>query len=245
MKHLLITGCNGELGRKIVGYFLEQRFAIIGIDKRAPRSSIKSEDNLNMDYMFYTCDLNDENEVKKLFRQNLDNNIFDAVIFLHGFIHSKMIFNPATGEELKLSEWDDVINSNLRSTFIVTREILNKHLKSRSPISLIYVSSISRKGLIGQAAYSSAKAGVEAFSKVISKEYGKLGVRSNSISPGFIETDNLQTHITENRLKYIKENSSSLKSVEPDDVIKAINFLLFSQGITGVDIEINNGLDIR
>jgi hypothetical protein len=131
------------------------------------RKKNNSENLINDNYKFYTVDLNDEMAVNNLFKNNFYSSTFDIVIFLHGLIHTKLMFNPATGDLISLKDWDDVFDNNLRSNFILTREILANQIKKRFPSHLIYVSSIASQGFVGQVAYSSAKAGLEVFSKVV------------------------------------------------------------------------------
>lgn len=240
MKNILITGCNGELGKEVLLYNLNKGFNVVGTDRNS-NSEYLNNDN----YKFYEADLSDEIAVNKLFKRDFSSYAFDIVIFLHGLIHSKSMFNPATGDLITLKEWDDVFHSNLRSNFILTRELLANQIKKRVPLHLIYVSSIASQGFVGQAAYSSAKAGLEGFSKVISKEYGSLGIRSNCIAPGFMDTELLMQNINESRLNYIKNNSSLRSLVKVSDLIKGIEFLIHSETITGTNLIIDNGFEIR
>ena len=239
MKNILITGCNGELGKEVLLYALNKGFNVVGIDCKN-----NSENLMNDNYKFYTVDLNDEMAVNNLFINDFYSSTFDIVIFLHGLIHTSLMFNPATGDLISLKDWDDVFDNNLRSNFILTREILANQIKKRFPSHLIYVSSIASQGFVGQVAYSSAKAGLEVFSKVISKEYGGLGIRSNCIAPGFMETEQLIQNIGELRLNYIQNNSSLNSLVKVSDLIKGIDFLIHSDSITGTNLIIDSGFGI-
>lgn len=92
---------------------------------------------------------------------------------------------------LRMSEqdWDDVINTNLKSVFNLTKFAIKPMMKARKG-SIINISSIV--GIIGQAGqanYSASKAGIIGFTKSIAKELGSRNIRCNAIAPGFIETD--------------------------------------------------------
>jgi 3-oxoacyl-[acyl-carrier protein] reductase len=92
---------------------------------------------------------------------------------------------------LRMSEeqWDKVINTNLKSVFNLTKQVLRPMMKNRGG-SIINMSSIvGITGNAGQANYAASKAGIIGFSKSIAKEVGSRNIRCNVIAPGFIETD--------------------------------------------------------
>lgn len=87
------------------------------------------------------------------------------------------------------SQWDDVININLKSVFNLTKHLIRPMMKNRGG-SIINLSSIvGITGNAGQANYSASKAGIIGFSKSIAKEMGSRNIRCNVVAPGFIETE--------------------------------------------------------
>lgn len=108
---------------------------------------------------------------------------------------------------LTAEQWDEVISTNLKSVFNMTKQVIRPMMKAKGG-SIINMSSIvGISGNAGQAAYAASKAGIIGFTKSIAKELGSRNVRCNAIAPGFVETD--MTH-------YLKEGAGA------DDFLKKI-----------------------
>lgn len=86
-------------------------------------------------------------------------------------------------------QWDDVINTNLKSIFNVTKAASKPMMKQRSGVFINMSSIVGLQGNAGQANYSASKAGILGFTKSIAKELGSRNIRSNAIAPGFIRTE--------------------------------------------------------
>lgn len=92
---------------------------------------------------------------------------------------------------MRMSEeqWDDVINTNLKSIFNVTKAASKPMMKQRSGVFINMSSIVGLQGNAGQANYAASKAGILGFTKSIAKELGSRNIRSNAIAPGFIRTE--------------------------------------------------------
>ncbi|HEY8397043.1 MAG TPA: 3-oxoacyl-[acyl-carrier-protein] reductase [Flavihumibacter sp.] len=103
---------------------------------------------------------------------------------------------------LRLSpeQWDDVINTNLKSVYNMTKQVIRPMMKAKSGSIINMSSIIGLKGNPGQSSYAASKAGIIAFTKSIAQELGSRNIRCNAIAPGFIETD--MTH-------YLKESDGA------------------------------------
>jgi 3-oxoacyl-[acyl-carrier protein] reductase len=91
------------------------------------------------------------------------------------------------------AQWDDVMTTNLKSVFNLTKHILRPMMKQRSGSIINMSSVVGEFGNAGQANYAASKAGIFGFTKSIAKEMGSRNIRCNAIAPGFIETD--MTHV--------------------------------------------------
>ena len=143
-------------------------------------------------------------------------------------------------------QWDDVMNTNLRSVFNMTKQVIRPMMKAKTG-SIINMSSIvGVRGNAGQSSYAASKAGIIGFTKSIALELGSRNVRCNAIAPGFVETD--MTH-------YLKEGSGAeeyLKKIplgrfgKAEEIADATLFLAsgMSSYITGQVLSVCGGLNI-
>jgi 3-oxoacyl-[acyl-carrier protein] reductase len=91
---------------------------------------------------------------------------------------------------MSLESWNKVIQTDLTSVFLCTREAVKIMYSSKTKGKIINISSVSGVvGLEGQANYSAAKGGVISFTKSVAKEVAKYGITANAIAPGFVETE--------------------------------------------------------
>lgn len=141
----------------------------------------------------------------------------------------------------KLEDFNQLMNTNLRGSFLVTQAVLRPMIKSRRG-SIIFMSSVAgQMGNAGQVVYSATKAALLGMTKSLAKELGSRGIRVNAVAPGFIKTDmteSLPAQTKQSILGQIPLGSFG----EPVDVAKAVLFLVSSKYITGEVIAINGGL---
>jgi 3-oxoacyl-[acyl-carrier protein] reductase len=144
---------------------------------------------------------------------------------------------------MTIEDFDDVIDANLKSTFIGCRDALKTMSKKRFG-SVVNISSIvGEMGNPGQTNYSASKGGVNAMTKSFAKEGSARGIRFNAITPGFIRTDmtdELKPEVKENYEKNIPLGRFG----EANEVADAVAFLLsdHSSYITGEILKVNGGL---
>jgi 3-oxoacyl-[acyl-carrier protein] reductase len=143
-------------------------------------------------------------------------------------------------------QWDDVMQTNLKSVFNMTKQVIRPMMKAKSGSIINMSSVIGEMGNAGQSSYAASKAGVIGFTKSIAKELGSRNIRCNAIAPGFVETD---------MTSYLKEGEGAdkYKAGIPlgrfgtaDDVANVALFLAseMSSYVTGQVISACGGLNI-
>ncbi len=99
-------------------------------------------------------------------------------------------------------QWDDVMQTNLKSVFNMTKQVIRPMMKAKNGSIINMSSVIGVMGNAGQSSYAASKAGIIGFTKSVAKELGSRNIRCNAIAPGFVETD---------MTSYLKEGEQSDK----------------------------------
>jgi 3-oxoacyl-[acyl-carrier protein] reductase len=140
-------------------------------------------------------------------------------------------------------QWDEVIKTNLKSAFNLTKAVIKPMLKARSGSIINMSSVVGVKGNAGQANYAASKAGLIGFTKSIAAELGSRNIRCNAIAPGFIETE--MTEVLDPTVVEQWRNAIPLKrGGKPEDVANATVFLAsdMSAYITGQTLHVCGGM---
>ncbi len=140
-------------------------------------------------------------------------------------------------------EWDDVIATNLKSVFRLSRAVLRAMMKARTGRIISIASVVGSMGNPGQANYAASKAGMIGFTKSLAQEIGSRNITVNCVAPGFIDTDMTQGLGDEQRAKLV-EHVPLKRLGQPADIAAAVAFLAGSGAayITGVTLHVNGGM---
>jgi 3-oxoacyl-[acyl-carrier protein] reductase len=184
-KVALITGGSRGIGEALVRKFAEQgaKVAFTYVSESSAERSRKLADELGDNVRAYQSDAGDYAQAETLVGEVVkDFGKLDILINNAGITRDTLLLRMTE------QQWDEVIQTNLKSVFNMTKHCLKPMIRSGG--SIINMSSVVGVfGQAGQANYAASKAGIIAFSKSIAKEYGSRGIRCNAVAPGFIETE--------------------------------------------------------
>lgn len=158
-------------------------------------------------------------------------------------VNNAGITNDKLALRMKLEDFTNVVNTNLTSCFIGSREALKTMSKKRFGAIVNISSIVGEMGNAGQVNYAASKGGMIAMTKSFAKEGASRGIRFNCVTPGFIATD--MTENLSDEIKTMYMNNIPLKRFgESEEVANAIAFLLsdYSNYITGEVLKVNGGL---
>ena len=181
-KKILVTGATGGIGREIVKKFISLEGNVLATGTNIERLDLLKKDFPNIDVIKF--DISDHSKIEE-FVDNASTQLTGLDILIN---------NAGTNMDnlslrMKEEEWKKVIDINLTSTFLVTKNVIKKMLKSKYGKILNITSVVGHSGNIGQANYAASKAGIIAMSKSLALEYGKKNIKVNCVSPGFIMSD--------------------------------------------------------
>jgi 3-oxoacyl-[acyl-carrier protein] reductase len=240
-KIALITGASRGIGRGIAEKFAEQGATVLFTYLSSEEKAKALENELSakgVKAKGYKSDAANYASAESLINTIVSEfGTIDIVVNNAGITRDGLL--------MRMSEqnWDEVINTNLKSVFNITKAVQKPMLKQRSG-SIINISSvIGIRGNAGQANYAASKAGIIGFTKSVALELGSRNIRCNAIAPGFIETEMTETLNEETVKAYI--NQIPLKRWgKAEDVANLCLFLASDMGsyITGQTINVCGGM---
>jgi 3-oxoacyl-[acyl-carrier protein] reductase len=186
-KVALVTGGSRGIGAAIVQRFAEQGANVAFTYRSSAEQANALADSLSKDgvkVMAFQSDASSYSAAEELAKSVLE--AFDKVDIL---VNNAGITRDNLMLRMTEEHWDEVIQTNLKSVFNLTKHLIRPMMKNRGG-SIINMSSIvGMTGNAGQANYAASKAGIFGFTKSIALEMGSRNIRCNAIAPGFIETD--------------------------------------------------------
>lgn len=240
-KVAIITGASRGIGKEIAKTFIEQG-AIVAFTYLSSDEKAKALEN----------ELSSNGGTIKGFKSNAADfqsaqDLAVAVIKEFGKIDVLVNNAGITRDNLlmRMSEdqWDEVINTNLKSAFNLTKAVLRPMLKARIGSIINMSSVVGVSGNAGQANYAASKAGMIGFTKSVAQELGSRNIRCNAIAPGFIETEMTEA-LDEKVVQGWRDSIPLKRGGTPKDVANATVFLAsdMSAYVTGQTLNVCGGM---
>ncbi len=235
--NIILTGATGIIGSSILEKLSSAGANVLATGTNEQKLKIIQEKYKNLNVLKF--DISDHKSIDKFVEDctTILSNKIDILVNNAGITQDNLSIR------MKEEEWKKVIDINLTSTFLITKNIIKKMLKSKKGKVINVTSVVGHTGNIGQANYAASKAGIIAMSKSLALEYGKKNITVNSVSPGFIISD-MTAKISEEHTELMKSRISLNKFGRPEDVANSIAFLSsnLSDYITGETIHVNGGM---
>ena len=239
---VVITVGAGGIGRATALKLAEIDYYPILLDRDddAGRKTSAALEAAGFESEFYCIELANEKQVEKAFATILNqHNQVDALVNLAGgTFHKKRV------QDLTLNEWQEILDANLKSTFLCCRAVTTV-MKNRNAGNIVNTSS--NFGFTGSplhTAYSAAKYGVVGFSKSLALELAPYGIRVNCLAPGLTATERVLSHHSRDAFEAMSRTLPIGHAGEPGDVADGIAFLLSADSgyMTGQTLHVNGGM---
>lgn len=240
-KVAIVTGASRGIGKSIALKYAEEganvAFTYLSSDEKAKalEEELKSK---GVEAKAYKSNAADFESAEALIKDVVDTfGTVDIVVNNAGITRDNLLMRMT--EEA----FDEVVNTNLKSVFNLTKSVLRTMLKARAGSIINVGSVVGVNGNAGQANYSASKAGIFGFTKSVAKELGSRNIRSNAIAPGFIATE--MTEVLDE--KVVEEWSKSIplgRAGQADEVADLVVFLGSDKStyITGQVINVCGGM---
>lgn len=235
-------------GSRGIGKAVALKLASMGMDlvvnytsnAQAAEAVVKEIQAMGCKALSVKCDVSKEEDVEALIKTTEEHlGKIDVLINNAGITKDNLLLR------MKTSDWDQVMDINLKGVFLTTKLIGKKMLKQKSGSIVNITSVVGLMGNAGQSNYAASKAGVVGFTKSVAKEFASRNINVNAVAPGFIisdMTDKLSEEVIESYKKGIPLNRMGTA----EDVANTVGFLVSDQAnyITGQTIQVDGGMYI-
>ncbi len=234
---VFITGASGGLGGSICEKFIENKFKLIMTSSSDQKINFL-KNKYGSDHHYYKIDLSNLDDLQmKLDELSQKHKDISIIINNAGITQDGLILR------MKKNNWNNVIETNLSSNYIIIKSLLSNMLSNKYGKIIGISSVVATTGNPGQANYVASKSGMIGLYKSIALEVAKRNINVNIVSPGFISTpmtDKLNSNQKETYLSRIPMS----KFGKPEDIANLVYFLSCddSSYITGQNFHINGGM---
>jgi NAD(P)-dependent dehydrogenase (short-subunit alcohol dehydrogenase family) len=236
-KTVIITGAGNGIGRGIALLYAEKGASVVvaDIDAAAGTQTVADIKEKSGDAIFVQADVRSEPDIVRLMEEAYKAYCHIDILINNAGIS---VFRPVF--ELSADEWDNIINTNLRSVFLCSREAAKYMRHNRDGGRIVNIAST--RAIMSEPnseAYAASKGGIVALTHALAASLGQYGITVNAISPGWIETgDYSKLRGTDH------EQHLSGRVGKPDDIARACIFLTDRENsfVTGINLVVDGGM---
>jgi len=240
-KVAIVTGSGQGMGRAVAELLARDGVSVVinDINKDAIEKAAAELEDSGLKVKPIAGDVTSSKDVDLLVNQTIAE--FGTVNIL---INNAGVLKPTKVIDIEESEWDFVVGVNLKGTFLCSKAVL-PYMQSQKWGRIVNFSSTAGKNVstVGGAHYTSAKAGILGFTRHLAKESAGYGITVNSVCPGLIDTEMVNSTISEEK-KQEYANSFPIKRLgQVREVADLVGFLVSDKAayITGASLDINGG----
>lgn len=239
-KNALVTGASQGIGRACA-LALAKAGAKVGIAARNEeklRAVAAEIAAAGGEAEIFVLDVSNEESIKSVAK--------DATTRLgtvHILVNNAGITRDTLLLRMKRNDWDDVLQTNLTGTFLLTQALVSSMMKARWGRIINISSVVGETGQAGQANYAASKAGLIGFTKSVARELASRGITANAVAPGYIET--AMTAVLDEKQRDAMLGQIPLARPGTDeDIAAAVRFLASEEAgyITGHVLDVNGGM---
>jgi 3-oxoacyl-[acyl-carrier protein] reductase len=240
-KKALITGGSRGIGREIVLAFLNEGATVYFVDIQQGDSLPEYEAlaaSKGAKVFFKQGNVTDEAAV---------NGIVDEMVKTEGsvdiLVNNAGITRDGLLMRMSTQDWDDVLNINLKSAFLLSRAVIRPMLRQKGGAIINMASIVGIMGNPGQFNYCASKAGMIGITKSLAREVGGKGIRVNAIAPGFIVSP-MTDKLNDEQKKIMLDQIPAGRFGEPGEIAKVCIFLAsdLASYVNGEEIKVTGGL---
>ena len=240
-KVALVTGASRGIGREIALELARQgcNVAVNYAGSEAKANEVVDEiKSLGREAIAVQCNVSDAEGVQAMVKETVGEfGSIDILVNNAGITKDNLLMR------MKETEWDDVININLKGVFLCTKAVTRQMMKQRSGRIINISSIVGVSGNPGQANYVAAKSGVIGLTKTTARELAPRGITVNAVAPGFISTDMTDQLPEDVRSEMLKQIPLS-RFGAPGDIAKVVTFVASDSAsyMTGQTLHIDGGM---
>ncbi|WPX97620.1 3-oxoacyl-ACP reductase FabG [Candidatus Fokinia crypta] len=240
-RKILLTGATGGIGQVVVEYLVKRGAIVVGSGTTSNNDVLQEMEIIyGGKFKGIQFDLGASSSKIDAFLKSAEEKIggtFDTLIYNAGITSDKLALRMTD------TDWTDVITVNLTAAFLCCKAVLPSMMKNRFGRIIVTSSIVGFTGNIGQANYTTSKAGMIGLMKTLALEVASRNITVNAVAPGFINT-RMTEKIPENAKQEFLKRIPLGKFGEPADVASAIIFLASNEAhyITGSTLHVNGGL---